>query len=166
MILENKITQNKTAFLEKVKSISSLLGIAPDWLMLVMYIETAHTFNPTIVSPKTGATGLIQFMPSTAQSLGTTTSALAKMSNVQQLDYVYKYLKPYTGRFRSLVDVYFAVFFPLAIGKPSNWVLQTTKLSASLIAAQNPLWNTNGDQQITVSEVANYLEVIKKKWGL
>lgn len=45
-----------------------------------------------------GATGLIQFMPATAQGMGTTTAALAAMSAVQQLDYVQRYFKPYAAR--------------------------------------------------------------------
>lgn len=166
MILENKITQNRAAFLAKVQDISAKIGISPDWLMLVMYIETAHTFSPSIVSPKTGATGLIQFMPSTAAALGTTTAELAKMSNTRQLDYVLKYFLPFAGRLHTLVDTYFAVFFPAAIGKPNDWVLQTASLSASKIAAQNPMWNQNKDAQITVGEVVSYLELLKKKWVL
>ena len=43
--------------------------------------------NPQAVNPISGATGLIQFMPSTARG-GTTTAVLKRMSNVQQLDYV------------------------------------------------------------------------------
>ena len=166
MFLDSKITQNKAAFIAKMQSGCKALGINPDFLMMVMYIETAHTFSPSIVNPITGATGLIQFMPSTAAGLGTSTAALKQMSNVDQLDYVFKHLRTYVGRMNSLVDVYFAVFFPIAIGKPLTWVLETSSFSASKIATQNPIWNTNKDQQITVSEVVNYLETLKKKWGL
>ena len=51
------------------------------------------------------------------------------------------------------MDVYFAIFFPAAIGKPSDYVLQTSKLSAGLIASQNPAYDINSDGEITVAEV-------------
>ena len=39
-----------------------------------------------------GATGLIQFMPNTAEGLGTSTGELAGMSRARQMHYVEKYL--------------------------------------------------------------------------
>jgi hypothetical protein len=75
------------------------------------------------------------------------------MTNVQQLDWVYKYLSPYAGRINSYTDLYFTVFFPLAIGKPDDWVFQTSKLLASKIATQNPGFDLNKDGKLTVAEV-------------
>jgi hypothetical protein len=49
--------------------------------------------------------------------------------------------------------LYFTVFFPLAIGKPDDWVFQTSKLSASKIASQNPAFDLNKDGKLTVAEV-------------
>ena len=72
---------------------------------------------------------------------------------VQQLDYVEKYLKPYKGKMSNMYDLYFAIFFPVAIGKPDNYVLKTSNISASKIASQNPAYDINKDQQITVAEV-------------
>lgn len=46
-------------------------------------------------APGSGAIGLIQFMPSTAKGLGTSTSALKQMTAVDQLAYVEKYFAPY-----------------------------------------------------------------------
>jgi hypothetical protein len=68
------------------------------------------------VNKISGATGLIQFMPSTAKSLGTTTDVLLSMNNIQQLNYVLAYLRPYKGKMNNFVDVYLAVFYPAAIG--------------------------------------------------
>lgn len=146
-----------TYFLNGVIQIAQKLGIDPNWIMGVMYIETAGTFSPSIQNPKSGATGLIQFMPATAVGLGTTTAELKTMSNVQQLPYVYKYLYPYRRKINSFVDCYFAVFFPAAIGKNSDYIIQTSRLSAALIASQNPLFDLNKDKQITVYEVETAL---------
>lgn len=149
------------AFESEVKRYSKALGINPDWLMAVMEIESGC--NPHAVNSVSGATGLIQFMPATAQSLGTTTAALKSLTGEQQLYYVYKYLKPYAGRIRSLTDLYLAVFFPAAIGQPDNYVLQTSKLSASKIAAQNPAYDLNKDKMITKAEVTTAITSILKK---
>ena len=148
---DNYIPAPKAEFCSKLKEICSKLAINPEWLLAVMYIESR--INPYAVNKYSGATGLIQFMPATAMSLGTTTAELLNMTAVDQLDYVYLYLKPYTGKMHSLMDVYFAIFFPAAIGKPSNYVLQTSKLSASLIASQNPAYDINSDGEITVAEI-------------
>jgi len=151
MMFESYVKTNKEQFLLKVQTISQKLGINPDWLMCTMYLESR--INPQAVNSYTGATGLIQFMPRTAAALGTSTSSLYSMSNVAQLDYVYAYLKPYTGRMKSLVDVYFAVFFPAAIGKSDDTVLKTSTLSAGIIAKQNAGYDLNADKMVTVGEV-------------
>lgn len=151
LVYINKVTTNQFQFAEKVRYISDLLGIDPNWLMWVMFFESS--LNHRAVNSATGATGLIQFMPSTAISMGITTADLLQMSNVEQLDYVYLYLKPYAGRMNCMIDVYFAVFFPLAMNKPDDFVLQASSLAASKIAAQNPGFDLNHDGMITRSEV-------------
>ena len=96
MWFENKVTTNKEAFLQKVKLIAVKLGIDPNWLMFVMNSESG--LNPAAYNPNGGASGLIQFMPDTGVGLGTTTAALRQMSNVDQLDYVYKYFLSISGK--------------------------------------------------------------------
>src|SRR5690606_25639726 len=129
------------------------LGIDPNWLMAVMYFESAHTFSPAIQNPYTNATGLIQFMPSTAKELGTTVEALKNMSANDQLLYVYKYYARYKSKLKSYVDLYLITFFPIASGKPLDYVLQTATLPAHLIAKQNPVFDLNKDGKITVAEI-------------
>lgn len=154
------VKNNKEAFLNKVVSISNQLGINPNWLMFVMYWESG--LNPAIRNKYSGATGLIQFMPATATALGTSVSALVNMSNVEQLDYVYKYYRPYAGHMNNLYDVYLVTFFPAALGKADNWVLQTSSLSPRIIAEQNPAIDLNKDKQITVGEFKRYVDLKKK----
>ena len=68
------------------------------------------------------------------------------------------------------MDVYFAIFFPAAIGKPSDYVLQTSKMSAGLIASQNAGYDINSDGEITVAEVESKIYKIlvpqKKNFSL
>lgn len=143
-------------FEKKLVQISNSLGISnPNWLMQVFYSESK--VNPAAYNPTGGASGLIQFMPDTAAGLGTTTAALRAMSATDQLDYVYRYFLPYKGRMNSYFDTYLVVFFPAAIGKSDDWVFSTSRLSASLIARQNPAININKDGQITVAEFKKYL---------
>lgn len=111
-------------FCQRVREIADSLGTDPSYLMACMAFESGETFSPSIKNAKgSGATGLIQFMPSTAQALGTTTEELASMTAEEQLDYVEKYFKPRKGKLKSLDDVYMAILWPAAVGKPSDYVL-------------------------------------------
>lgn len=151
MLFIEKYKGDREAFEQKVRTLAVKLSINPDWLMATMMLESS--LNPQAVNRTTNATGLIQFMPNTATALGTSVQQLYAMDGLQQLDYVYAYLKPYAGTMESLADVYFAVFFPAAIGKPDDWTLHTSKLSAGLIARQNSGYDLNRDGVLTVGEV-------------
>ena len=166
LIYENKVpVAYRKEFIAKVREICSKLGINPNWLMAIMYFESAGTFSASIKSPATNATGLIQFMPDTAKYLGTTVAALAKMTAVQQLDYVYKYYKNYTNQLNSYIDTYLVTFFPAAVGKGDGYLIQTSSLPASLIAKQNPSFDTNKDGKIYVWEVKKImLSKLPSEW--
>lgn len=111
-------------FRNRIVWTADALGIPVDYLMAVIAFESAETFRPDIRNAAgSGATGLIQFMPATARSLGTTTDALAAMSAEDQLNYVYRYLAPYRGRMKTLADVYCAVLWPAAVGRPDDSAL-------------------------------------------
>jgi len=167
MILIDKLQLNKgesrAVFEATVRSISNKLGINPNWLMMVMWSESrlnAQAVNKQegdsedpLVRSASRATGLIQFMPDTALNLGTTTVALYKMDAISQLQYVYQYFKGWAGRIKSYYDLYFVTFFPLAIGKPDNYMLQTPNKSAYIIAKQNPFFDVNKDGKLTVGEI-------------
>lgn len=161
MIYEEFIKMNKIDFINKVKLICNKLAIQPDWLMLVMYAESG--LKPTAYNPNGGATGLIQFMPATARGLGTTTDALRAMSNVEQLDWVYKYFAPYAGRIKNVHDLYLVTFFPVALGKPDSYIMQTNKLTPAIIAKANPGIDLNRDLKITVAEFKSYVDKYLKK---
>lgn len=152
MNFEEFVIQNRQEFVSKVRDICDKLNIDPEWLMFVMYFESAHTFRPDKVNSISGATGLIQFMPSTARALGTTTNALKKMTNIEQLDFVYQYLKPYRGKMNSWIDVYLAVFYPKAMNQGDNFIIKT-----DIVAKQNPGFDLNKDLDITVTEIKTAL---------
>ena len=143
------IKENRAEFTAKVNSICTELRIEANWLMFVMWFESR--LNPQAVNPISGATGLIQFMPSTARSLGTTTDVLKHMNNVQQLDYVLAYLRPYKGRMKTWVDVYLAVFYPRAMGNP-DFVI-----TSDIVAKQNKIFDLNKDLDISVKEIETAL---------
>ena len=112
-------------FIDKVVAICRKLGIEdPSDLMACMAWESGETFSPSILNGAgSKAVGLIQFMPSTAKGLGTSSEALAAMTAEEQLEYVYKYFLPYKGRLKNLGDLYMAILYPRAIGKPDDYVL-------------------------------------------
>lgn len=161
LVYQNYIKTNAIDFINKVIAISSKLKIDANWLMTVMYAESR--LSEKAYNSNGGATGLIQFMPSTARALGTTTAALRAMTNVQQLDYVLKYFAPYAGRMKNVYDLYLVTFFPVALGKPDSYVMQTNALSAKVIAKANPGIDLNKDLQITVGEFKMYVDKYLKK---
>ena len=160
LLYEDKIKENRPEFVAKVKQISTALNIEPDWLQVIMYHESR--FNHRVIN-SIGAVGLIQIMPDTARGLGTTNQALAAMSNVQQLDYVYQYFKPAKGKFKTFEDLFLYNFFPIAVGKPDDWVLRSSHLSAEAVAKSNKPFDLNNDNQITVGEWKQYLRNFLRK---
>lgn len=123
-----------------------------DWLMGCMAWESGETFSPSIKNMAgSGATGLIQFMPSTAASLGTTVDKLAAMTAEAQLEYVYEYFKPFAGRLGNLGDVYMAILWPAGVGKSDDYVLWS-KEARPTTYRQNAGLDINKDGVITRAE--------------
>ena len=139
-------------FKRRVIEIAAEFGIDPNYLMAAMAFESARTFSPSIENPYSGAVGLIQFMPSTARGLGTSTAALKRMTALAQLDYVRRYFLPYKGRLKDLNDLYMAILWPRAIGRPSSHVLFA---EGSREYRQN---NVNTDGVVTKVEAANKVQ--------
>lgn len=163
VFLDDKVKENKNELCKKVIQIASALQIMPSWLMIVMYFESR--LNPKAVNSNTGATGLIQFMPTTAKNLGTTVEELKEMTNVQQLDYVYKYLKPYKGKIDSLTDLYLCIFYPYAVSRPNEYILGSQNGTAAKIAQQNPIFDSDKDGLITKYDVILYIDRFAKSLG-
>lgn len=167
LIYENKVPSSyRVAFVAKVREVSTKLGINPNWLMAIINWESAGSFSPSITN-SIGATGLIQFMPKTAIGLGTTTAKLRNMTAVQQMEYVYKYFLPYKSKIKGYVDMYLATIFPIAVGKPNEWVIQGAGISASTFTSYNPSFDNfgNNDGKTTVGEIkAKMMQQIPVDW--
>jgi|SRR5690554_4903135 len=136
-------------FRNKIVKICYELEIEVNWLMACIAFETGETFSPSIQNKLSKATGLIQFMPRTAKSLGTTIEELKQMTAVDQLTWVYKYFKPYKGKIKSLEDCYMAILYPAGIGKPPDYAIFT---SPSIFYSQNSGLDSNNDGIVTKSE--------------
>lgn len=118
------IESTSPEFQDKVVQIAERLGTNPNFLMAVMSFETGGTFDPSVRNKAgSGAVGLIQFMPQTAQGLGTSSEALASMTAEEQLEFVERHYRPFKGRLGTLEDTYMAVLLPKAVGKGPDVVL-------------------------------------------
>lgn len=143
-------------FIAETKRIAKDLGMSfqgTDELLACMAFETGGTFSPTIQNGA-GAPyyGIIQFGAAAAKDAGTTIPALLKMTNVQQLQYVYNFFKPYKGKLKDLSDVYMRILYPVAVGKPSDYVLFDQANTKSKAYVQNKGLDINKDGKITKAE--------------
>jgi len=140
-------------FKNRVIQISRELNVCPDYLMACMAFETGETFSPSIENAAgSGAVGLIQFMPTTARALGTSTDSLKEMSAIQQLDYVKKYFLPHRYKLGKLEDVYMAILYPVAIGRATDDVLFK---QGRKTYNQNKGFDSNKDGKITIGEISS-----------
>lgn len=155
--IDTKVIQDPD-FNKKLEKIANQLNVKSSDLIAIMKQESG--VNPKAVNPYSNATGLIQFMPSTARSLGTTVEELKDMTAVEQLDYVYKYFKMVGVGDGSLGDLYMAVFMPKYIGASDNTVLGAAGASgfSGKVYAQNSGLDRNRDGRITVGDVKQSVE--------
>ncbi len=141
-------------FLKKVKAIAKRLNC--DYRDLLGVMNSESGINAAAKNPHGSATGLIQFIESTARSLGTTTAALRKMSPIKQLDYVEKCLMNskrsagFSSSHRlSAGELYALIFLPAR----ANREVLTTKGEAYYSA--NKGLDKNKDGKITKSELGS-----------
>lgn len=141
-----------SVFRDRIRWIGDTLNVNPDYLMACIAWESGETFRSDIKNAAgSGATGLIQFMPTTARALGTTVQELARMTPEDQLNYVYKYFRPFAGRLNNLGDVYMAILWPKAVGKPDSYVLFDRSKSPTTFR-QNAGLDVNKDGKVTRAE--------------
>lgn len=144
------------AFEKKVNEIATFLQVKPEWLMQVMYAESKlNSQAKNIQSGRLIAAGLLQWTSASGEP-GAPASILNKTA-MQQLDRLKVYFTPYRGKMKSYFDVYLVTFFPAGMGKTDSYVFQTSRLSAALIARQNPAVNINKDGKITMAEFKQYV---------
>lgn len=111
-------------------------------------ISSESRFQPAAKNPYATATGLIQFIESTANSLGTTTAALRTMSAEEQLPYVEKFYK----RAGLTKDSRGFDFYVVGTGKRPGLALGTQVVSDEAYDINKGL-DRDGDGKITVWDI-------------
>lgn len=106
-------------FYPKLVKISSEVGMKPEDLLAVMISESG--LDPAAHETKYGASGLIQFMPSTLKQMNYkgTPAEFRSMLGEDQLEYIKRYIQSNSsingGPFTSAAQYYVANFFPVAL---------------------------------------------------
>jgi hypothetical protein len=154
-------------FRDRVWWICDTLKLNPDDLMACMAWESGRSFSSSKKNlAGSGATGLIQFMPTTAQELADyrnttlSTASLAKMTSEDQLTWVYWYFRLQIdrhGQINGLSDTYMAILWPSAIGKPDDYALFTSGITYR----QNAGLDENKDGKVTKAETAAKLYAMR-----
>jgi len=151
-----EILRDQPNFWTDLQAIAKRLKTEPAWLLNVMASESLFDPKARNGLPEQTASGLLQFIESTARSMGTTTEAIRRMSPVEQLRLVEKYLTPFRGRLNSLADVYLAIFRGFIIeGGDTSVVAPLGKSNKERrIYLLNRWLDFNGDGKITKGELA------------
>ncbi len=144
-------------FRSELWRLAQRLGLNADYIACVMQHESG--LNPAATNPNGGATGLIQFMPATAQALGTSTQALRDMGAEAQLKYVERFFAPYARKIRPDVpgDYLMATFMPKFIGDPPDTVLFAR---GTIGYTQNAGFDHAGKGTITIADVTSDIDKI------
>lgn len=143
------------AFTKRTQEISVMLKLSeqgPHELMSCMAFESGETFDPTKAN-MAGAPyyGLIQFGTDAATDCKTTVEKLLKMTRLQQLECVYLYFKPLTGKIRNVGDMYMKILWPKGVGKDDDYILWN-KEERPKTYLQNRGLDINHDGDITRGE--------------
>jgi hypothetical protein len=151
-----RILRDQPNFWIELQAIARRLKTEPAWLLNVMASESL--FDHTARNELSGqtATGLLQFIESTAKNMGTTTEAIRRMSPVEQLRLVEKYLIPFRGHLNSLADIYMAVFRGFIVKGGDATVIAPLDSSnrERRIYSLNRWFDFDGDGKITKGELA------------
>jgi hypothetical protein len=135
--------------------------ISTDDLFRIIEFETNGSWSPSVQPIRADgtristATGLIQFLESTAQGLGTSTEALAQMTRAEQMEYVQSYLEPYAGRIKNFGDLYMAIHWPRGVGQDDDFVMYR---EGSREYTANRGLDANGDGTVTRGETMAVIE--------
>jgi hypothetical protein len=160
LLLQQKIPLSfRSQALKTIQEIAIFLKINYVWLLLVMLKESR--LNPLAVNSASKAKGLIQFMPSTLAPLEKKLGKTLPQNFIGQLEFVKEYFRQFAGKLNSYEDVYFAVFYPAAIGKSNDTILGITRGSAyaKLLGKQNKALDGDKDGMVTVGEAKTWFRV-------
>lgn len=156
---------NNPIFKKKLKEISNAIHIDENSIIKLMKHESG--LNPEIKN-SIGCVGLIQFcpgggMPKTINGKSYTLDEIrydleAQMEGIKQF-----WLSGYNnGKIKSPADLYLYNFFPVAAGKPDDFILQARGLSATAVARANPGFNKKlgkpASSPLTVGDMKQYYQ--------
>ena len=159
---------NNPTFKEKLKQISSEIGISENSIIKLMKHESGLDSS---VKNSIGCVGLIQFCPDNkGGSSKTINGKTYNLSELQddlelQLDAIKEFWSKgkRDGKIKNAKDLYVYNFFPVAAGKSDDYVLQTKGLSAEKIARANPIFNKTLGRPIntplTVGDLGDYYKM-------
>lgn len=153
-------------FKKKLKEISNTIKIDENSIIKLMKHESG--LNPSIKN-SIGCVGLIQFCPGggRTKTVNGKTYTIDELGNnlEAQMDAIKDFWeKGYrSGRIKSAADLYIYNFFPVAAGKPDDFVLQARGLSAKTVAKANPIFNRKLgkpiDSPLTVGDLKKYYKL-------
>lgn len=138
-------------------------GYDPRGVGAVIELESARTWSPSVKGPAGTFSmppgypvGLLQFAPQTAQTLGTSTAALERMTFGEQLGYVVAYYGLFGGpsAFTRPGDYYLAGF-GASPQTPNSKVLTTRGKPAY---TSNALLDSNKDGELTAGELRGWID--------
>jgi hypothetical protein len=157
---------NNPIFKKKLKEISDAIHISENDIIKLMKHESG--LDPTIKN-SIGCVGLIQFcpkggMPKTIDGKSYTLDEIrydleAQMEGIKQF-----WLSGYkNGKIKKPADLYLYNFFPIAAGKPDDFILQAKGLSAEKVAKANPGFNKKLGKPVssplTVGDMKQYYQM-------
>ena len=158
--------RREPGFMPALSNAVKSLGINVQDILSVIQHESG--FNPAARNPFTGAAGLIQFMPRTAKSLGTSVEEIRTMSGTEQVPLIQKYFSPYKGKLNSVEDLYMATFLPAALDLNDNFKVgirgSTNKiwnLEQGKLYSQNRVFDADNKGYYTVGDIKNRIRRTK-----
>lgn len=140
-----------TRFMNEITRVAQRFGRPVSEFMRV--IQGESNFNPTIRNGDSGATGLFQFIPSTASMLGTSTDSIANMTPVQQVQLYEKYLDSFDYDGSNALGIMQAA--PAYANRSNGSVIYSV---GSRAWEQNPGWRDGEGGAITVRSINRYYE--------
>jgi len=143
------------AFFSKLGAVCDEVKCKPADLLAVMMNESG--IRPDAHNPNGDASGLIQFMPHILRGLGYLQgdAAFRKLSAVDQLPFVARYLRPHMGKLVNATACYLAVFLPTLIGHAAepNYPLVVKNGKLGWAYAPNVGFDHDRDGTIRVDEL-------------
>lgn len=143
------LSKTSVDFRRALRALSVRVDARLEDLALVISFESAGSFDPARENPTSHAVGLIQFLPSTLQHLGSSYEEARQMTAVAQLSLVEKYFQPFKKPLRPLSRLYMAVLYPRMISEKESAILFK---KGSTEYDQNENLDINKDGSISIQE--------------